>query len=153
MVKKILFILALVLILIQFIRPARNVNTEIITSDDISRTYAIPDDVHTILISKCYDCHSNHTNYPWYFNFQPIAWWLASHIKEAKEELNFSDFNNYTEKRAKHKLEELGEVLDEGTMPLKSYVVLHPNTSITPEDKKIIFAWLESLSIDLKHAH
>jgi hypothetical protein len=153
MVKKIMFVFALILVLIQFIRPGKNQNTELITTDDISRTYSVPDNVHEVLINKCYDCHSNHTNYPWYFHFQPVAWWLASHIKEGKAELNFSEFKNYSEKRATHKLEEIGEVVNDGAMPLRSYSMLHPNTSITEDDKKIIFDWLESMSIDFRKGH
>lgn len=150
MIKKILITLVVVFILIQFIRPAKNINNERITNDDLSNTYATPEAVHHLLITKCYDCHSNHTNYPWYFNFQPVAWWLADHINEGKRELNFSEFKNYGQKKALHKLEEMGEVIKEGSMPLQSYTLLHPETVMSPEEKRLIFDWLKSLSVDTK---
>lgn len=150
MVRKIFLGLAVVLVLIQFIRPSKNENTELITADDISRSYTIPDTVHNLLIKKCYDCHSNHTNYPWYFNFQPVAWWLNDHIREGKSELNFSEFSNYPEKKANHKLEEIGEVVENSSMPLKSYTALHPETVISQEEKKAIYAWLGTFNIEVK---
>jgi hypothetical protein len=147
MVRKILLGIAVVLVLIQFIRPPKNENTELITLDDISRTYNIPDTVHNILVRKCYDCHSNHTNYPWYFYFQPVAWWLNNHIREGKAELNFSEFSDYPETKATHKLEEIGEVVRDASMPLRSYTTLHPETVISDEERQSIYAWLATFNI------
>jgi hypothetical protein len=153
MVKKILLILGAILIIIQFFRPEKNTSPQLITENDISKTVAIPDELHKTFIKKCYDCHSNQTKYPWYFNIQPIAWWLAHHIDEGRGELNFSAFKTYDQKKANHKLEEIGEVIEEGEMPLTSYTLIHTDTNITPEDKQAINAWLASLNIDFKKKH
>jgi hypothetical protein len=153
MVKKILLILGAILIIIQFFRPEKNASPQLITENDISKTVAIPDELHKTFIKKCYDCHSNQTKYPWYFNIQPIAWWLAHHIDEGRGELNFSAFKTYDQKKANHKLEEIGEVIEEGEMPLTSYTLIHTDTNITPEDKQAINAWLASLNIDFKKKH
>ncbi len=147
MAKKIALGFLAVLVIIQFFRPGRNISTEIITDRDISKVHAMPVDVHKLLIAKCYDCHSNNTNYPWYANIQPVAWWLADHVNEGKGELNFSEFASYEKKKADHKLEEVGEVVGDETMPLESYTLLHPETKITAEDKKAILGWLNSIGI------
>jgi hypothetical protein len=151
MAKKIILILLAVLVIIQFIRPERNVSEEIITARDISKVHPIPENVHQILIKKCYDCHSNNTNYPWYINFQPVGWWLAHHIDEGKEELNFSEFSTYDKKKADHKLEEVGEVLEDGSMPLESYTLIHTEAKISAEEKEAINTWLKSLPITFEH--
>jgi hypothetical protein len=153
MVRKILIIVGLAFLLIQFFRPSRNTSPELITSDDISKTYPVPEQVHDMMVKKCYDCHSNHTNYPWYFNIQPVGWWLNYHIREGKGELNFSDFKNYGEKKALHKLEEIGEVTEAEAMPIKAYTILHPSTSLTEEDKNAIYEWLESLNVNFRKQH
>jgi hypothetical protein len=153
LIKKILIALAAILLLIQFFRPERNTGGELITADDISKTLTVPDDVHKLLVSKCYDCHSTTTHYPWYFNIQPVGWWLAHHVEEGKDELNFSAFKTYDQKRAMHKLEELGEVTEEGTMPLSSYTALHPETKLTADDKKLIQDWLRSMNVPEHHEH
>jgi hypothetical protein len=147
MIKKILLGLVIILAVIQFIRPSKNVSAETITANDLSKVHPIPDNVHQIMVKKCYDCHSNNTNYPWYANIQPVGMWLNHHVNEGKDEFNFSEFKTYDEKKANHKLEELGEVLEEGSMPLRSYTILHPETKISDDDKSQIMAWLKSLPI------
>jgi hypothetical protein len=153
LIKKILIALAIILLLIQFFRPERNTGGELITSEDISKSVTVPDNVHKLLISKCYDCHSNTSHYPWYFNIQPVGWWLANHVNEGKGELNFSAFKTYDQKRAMHKLEEVGEVTEEATMPLSSYTLLHPETKLTADDKKVLQDWLKSLNVPEHHEH
>jgi hypothetical protein len=143
--RKIGVLLLLILLVIQFIQPKRNIG-EAVGEKDISKVYTIPADLHQTLIRKCYDCHSNSTQYPWYFFIQPIGWWLAAHVHDGKEELNFSEFKTYDRERAAHKLEELGEVIDEGSMPIKAYTLLHNDTEITNQEAKAIKTWLGSLS-------
>ncbi|MFO7258012.1 MAG: heme-binding domain-containing protein [Bacteroidota bacterium] len=146
MQRKIVFGLLAVLIIIQFIRPARNID-DAPQPGDIANIYALPDGVHDVLKAKCYDCHSNNTTYPWYTNIQPIGWWIDWHIREGKDELNFSTFADYPKERADHKLEEIIEVLEGGTMPLKSYLWMHGDAAVTQEESQRIVAWIASLGI------
>lgn len=145
--KKIGWGILAILVIIQFIRPSKNVSEQLITDNDISKTYAMTDEVHQILIKKCYDCHSNSTVYPWYNNIQPVGWWLAAHVDEGKEELNFSEFKTYPEKKATHKMEELSEAVNEGWMPLDSYLWIHGDAKISEADKTAINAWIKTLPI------
>ena len=98
MLKKILKIifqvLILALIVIQFIRPAKNKSDEV-SKNDISTIYPVPENVLAILKASCYDCHSNNTFYPWYAEIQPVGWWLDNHIKDGKRALTFSEFITY----------------------------------------------------------
>ena len=146
MFKKILIGLLVVLVIIQFFRPEKN-SAEGLSEADISYALSIPSDVHSVLVEKCYDCHSNSTRYPWYFNVQPIAWWMAHHVEEGKEELNFSDFKNFTERRANHKLEEISEMIMEDEMPLPSYTLIHRSAKLTEEEKSAINAWIKSMGL------
>ena len=143
--RKIGLLIVILLGVSQFIQPTKNISENVITENDISKVYAIPQDLHQTLIRKCYDCHSNNTHYPWYFNVQPIGWWLAAHVHDGKEELNFSEFKTYSAKRADHKLEELGEVTEDRSMPIKAYTMFHEGSKITDEDAKAINQWLASL--------
>ena len=104
-IKRIVSILAILLVVVQFIRPERNegnANGE----NDITHFTSVPDDVKQILETSCYDCHSDHTNYPWYTNIQPIGLWMQHHVDEGKQHLNYSQYNTYKPKRQKHKMEE-----------------------------------------------
>src|SRR5687767_11252227 len=132
--RKTLVGILILLVVIQTIQPTRNLSdTE--SPNDISKTFEINDKVYGILTEKCYDCHSNNTRYPWYNYIQPAGWWLAAHIYEGKEHLNFSEFGTYSEKRKSHKLREIYDAVNEGWMPLDTYIWLHKEAKITPEDR------------------
>jgi hypothetical protein len=145
--RKIIILLVVLFIVMQFIQPKKNVSASSPDEGDISKVYSLPDGLHNTLIKKCYDCHSNNTQYPWYFNVQPIGWWLAAHVHDGKEHLNFSEFKSYNPKKANHALEEIGEVIEDKSMPLKAYTLFHKGTEITSEEEKIINTWLASLNI------
>lgn len=149
MLRKILIGLLVVLVIIQFIRPERNVASAM-SANDISTKYTVPDDVNKVLQKACNDCHSNNTVYPWYSNIQPVGWWLQNHVNEGKEELNFSEFASYKNKKAAHKLEEVVELVEEGEMPLESYTIVHKEAKLTNEEKATLVAWAKALHQQIK---
>ena len=138
--KKILIVLLVVFIIIQFFRPEKNVQTTI-SSNDIVAHMAVPTNVQNILYKACYDCHSNTTTYPWYAEVQPAAWWLDDHIKEGKKELNFNEFASFRLRRQFHKLEEITEVIKDKEMPLESYTVIHSDADLTQEERETLISW------------
>ena|SRR3990172_3155891 len=140
--NKILLTTCAVIIAIQFIQPARNKNGQVL-STDISKTVTIPDSVLDILMNACYDCHSNNTNYPWYSNIQPMGWLMANHIKQAKEELNFSEFNSYSHRRQVSKLDGIANSIKDDIMPLSSYKLMHKNANLNKDEKKRIINWAQ----------
>jgi hypothetical protein len=146
MTKKILIGLSLLIVIMQLLQPTKNVS-EGISENDISKAYSVPVEVQQVFSQKCYDCHSNNTTYPWYVHIQPVGWWMASHIDDAKEHLNFSEFKSYPQDRAAHKFEEIVEEITEGSMPLKSYVWLHRDARVTAEETKAIADWVQSLGV------
>lgn len=145
--KKVGLLVLIIFAVIQFTQPKRNEAPQLISENDISKTVNIPVELHQMLVNKCYDCHSNTTQYPWYANIQPLGWWLAAHVHEGKEHLNFSEFKTYPKKRADHKLEEIGEVTEDKSMPLKAYTLIHQGSELTEEEQKAIMTWLSSLGI------
>ncbi|HJW15958.1 MAG TPA: heme-binding domain-containing protein [Flavisolibacter sp.] len=138
--KKIATILVVGLLIIQFIRPGRNRSNKI-SATDIIYTCDIPSNVHQVLKTSCYDCHSNNTNYPWYANIQPFGWLLANHIQEGKKELNFSEFGSYTLRRQKSKLKGIENSIRDGSMPLGSYILMHKEALLSNKEKALLIGW------------
>jgi len=147
--KKIIIALLGVLIFIQFIKPVKN-QSDAVTPNDIFANFQSADSTKQLIQTACYDCHSNNTVYPWYAEIQPLAWWLADHVKEGKSELNFSEFASYKPKKADHKLEEVIEMIQEGEMPLKSYTLIHGNSKLSDVQKTAIITWAEELRSQIK---
>lgn len=150
MKKKILIALVVIFVVIQFFRPEKNISGE--STNDISTKYAMSDSVKAILAVACNDCHSNRTEYPWYSNIQPIAWWMNGHIQHGKQHLNFSDFTSSKISRQNHKFEETIEVLEEGEMPLASYtwLGLHSKANLTDAEKNTLMRWARTQMDTLK---
>lgn len=132
------------LVVIQFIQPERNQSTTKLPTD-ITNVVNVPEDVQSVLAKSCYDCHSNNTVYPWYSHIQPAAWFLADHIKEGKQELNFSEFGSYTAKRQYKKLGEIAEEVEEGEMPISSYTLIHGDAELTTKQKALLVAWVRTM--------
>lgn len=142
--KKVLRIVLIVLIaaflVAQVFRPNR-VNPPV----DPAKALQAPPNVQAILDRSCNDCHSNNTRWPWYTNISPLSWWIADHVKEGRRELNFSEFNGYTERRKGKKLEEICEQVQQGEMPLKNYVPLHPEAKLSDADQQTLCSWTKQL--------
>jgi len=144
MLKKIGILLSIIFIIIQFFRPQKNVSSEISATDFLVVTNA-NDNIATIFKTSCYDCHSNNTQYSWYAEVAPVSWWIAHHVDEAKEELNFSEWNTFSKKRKSKKLKEMVEELEEKEMPLKTYLPLHPEARLTDIERSELIIWIKSL--------
>ena len=135
-------ITVLIFVLIQFIRPEKNViNPKLTTNlnNEVNTTLVVQE----ILSSSCFDCHSNNTNYRWYHNMAPISWIVANHVNEGKNHLNFSEWGKYNKNQKKHILDEIEEVIKKNEMPLKSYLLIHHEKKITNQHKQYLLEWIE----------
>ncbi len=136
--KRIGWILLGFILVMQFFPPAFN-------NPPVTVKFIVPDHIQEILETSCYDCHSNETKYPWYSKIFPGSYLIAHDVNEGREELNFSEWT-YAPKKAKHKLNEIREeAVDESKMPPWFYVALHPEASLSDEEKSALRAWLHSL--------
>jgi len=139
-IKKILLLFLIVFVISQFFGPEKNEEDTTSIESFLTDTNP-PENVKLILKESCYDCHSNFTKYPWYNNITPVNYWMAHHINEAKEELNFSKWNDYSVKKKDHKLDELIENVEEKEMPLPSYTWMHSDAKLSEVQIKSIVEW------------
>ncbi len=138
--KKILLLLLVVFVAMQFISPARNVSGQGLQVD-VTKTIKVPDKVLDILKNACYDCHSNDSRYPWYVNVQPMGWIMANHIKDGKKDLNFSEFRSYSLRKQQSKLKSIATQVKDGEMPILSYTIMHADARLSKEQKELIIDW------------
>ncbi len=143
MIRKILVFLLIALIVIQFIRPARN-NGMAAAPTDITHYVTVPDTVLHLLKHSCYDCHSNHTEYPWYTNINPVGFWMKGHIDDGKRAINFSDLSSFDKRKLDHRLGDISEQVENHEMPLSSYTIIHTSAKLTDGQIELIKAWTDS---------
>lgn len=148
-VGKILAGVVVGLVFIQFFRPEKNIASGVQTNN-IAAEYTTPEEVQTVLVRSCNDCHSNNTVYPWYNNIQPVAWWLNHHVQEGKQHLNFDEFAAYSLRKQYHKLEELDEMIAEGEMPLFSYTLTHRGAILNDAQKQVLIGWTKKIRSDME---
>lgn len=141
-VKKIAVALLVILIAMQFYRPEKNKAEGDYVAAFEAETQPSTE-VKQILKTACYDCHSANTEYPWYNNIAPVSYWLADHIEDGKEHLNFSDWENYDNGKKDHKLEEVIEEVKEGKMPLNEYTWTHADAKLSEEQISALVAWAD----------
>ena len=98
-------------------------------------------EVGNTLARACGDCHSNQTSLPWYGHVAPISWWITSHVREGREELNLSEWTRYSVRQRRDELESICGVISNGRMPPGSYTALHPEASLEAQDKKALCVW------------
>ena len=143
-VKIIALFLLIVFVGIQFI-PTKHNESKVMSKADFMLVNDVPKNIKNKLQVSCYDCHSNNTQYPWYNNIQPIAWFLEDHIKEGKAELNFSEWADYSNRRKKSKLKSIISQIKDDEMPLGSYTLIHRNAIFSETEKQETIQWLTQL--------
>lgn len=129
---------------IQFIPIHRNISTEI-PPTDFMKFYRPPENIEQAIMVSCYDCHSNHTEYPWYSYIQPIGWIIQDDINKGKNQLNFSEWGNYSDRRKRMKLKSIISQIEDNKMPLSSYALTHSEAKLSEKEKIIIVKYISSL--------
>ncbi|MGY8913610.1 MAG: heme-binding domain-containing protein [Flavobacteriales bacterium] len=148
-VKIIALILLVVFVGIQFV-PTEHNQSDIIPKSDFVMVNKPPKNISMILQESCYDCHSNNTDYPWYNKIQPVAWFLEDHIKEAKTELNFNDWNDLSKRRKNSKLKSIINQIEDDDMPLTSYTLIHRDAILSPSEKELVLNYMKQIKDSLQ---
>ena len=141
-VKILLGALVLLFIGIQLL-PDRLPENLPIDGKDITNSGLVTDEVLTVLKTSCFDCHSSQTQFPWYAKVAPSSWLLADHISHGREHLNFSEWEDYSKREKIGKLEDIHDEITSGDMPLKSYIMIHRQARLSPEEISLLTKWTE----------
>lgn len=142
--KTTVIVFLLVFIGVQFAPIQLNKSNATLKTDFI-KTYNPPLEIRNILKVSCYNCHSNNTDYPWYSYIQPAGMFLQSHIDEGKSELNFSEFDDYSSRMKKLKLNSIVNQLEDEEMPLPSYLIIHREAELSTSERELLILFINSL--------
>ncbi len=135
-----------VLILLQFFQPERNI-APLDPELDMLELLVLPEPMTDLIRNACYDCHSNQTVYPWYSRISPVSLYLNKHIVKGKEDLNFSDYGLLDKADKIGAFADFCDVLDAGTMPLQSYMLIHKDARLTQEERENLCNWSEKQAL------
>ena len=133
--RVVLLLLAGVFVVIQFFQPDRS-------NPPVRAEISAPPAVKAVLRRACYDCHSQETVWPWYSYVNPMGWLVGGHVQEGRAHLNFSQWESLNAQKRYHMKQEILEVLEDGSMPLPSYLLLHGDAELTAEDRGVLKRWI-----------
>src|SRR5436190_23063087 len=141
--KWVAIVLIVIFIGIQFVRPGLT-NPPVDESQTIFARLQVPPDVAATFDRSCRDCHSNKTVWPWYTQVAPVSWWLKNHVNEGRRDLNLSEWAKLPADRQDRKLRQICDEVQDGNMPLASYLPMHPGARLSEQDKKTLCAWTDT---------
>jgi hypothetical protein len=108
--------------------------------------------VASLVERACSDCHTNGTDWPWYARVAPGSWVTARHVREGREELNFSTWGDLGVRRQFSKLGEVIDHVESGEMPLRSYTWGHAEARLTDQERQTLVDWAAELRAELRSA-
>lgn len=96
---------------------------------DPELTAQIPEEVSTLLVSSCYDCHST-----------------GARSEDALKAVNFTDWEGYRTSKKVAVLGDICQVLEKGKMPPEKYLDRNPDKKLSDAQKKLICDWTKEVS-------
>jgi hypothetical protein len=84
-----------------------------------------------LFFRACADCHSNETVWPWYSNIPPASLLIQKDTIDGRHHFNVSEWG-----RPKNEGEEAAELLQEGEMPSRMYLLMHPSARLNASEKQ-----------------
>ncbi len=87
----------------------------------------MPDHVKSIVENKCFGCHNT-----------------DSKNEDAKEKLDFKTLNDLNNFKKVGKLRDIADILEEGKMPPKKFLDMHPEKKLTNEETAALTAWVNT---------
>jgi hypothetical protein len=140
LLKRIVLGLAIVFAGMQLVRPDRT-NPPVNAVQSVQAAAKVPPEVDAVLRRSCFDCHSSETRWPWYSGVVPMAWGVANHVKEGRAKFSFSDWGTYPPRKRVAILEKMCDEVREGGMPLREYLWLHRDATLSEADWKSVCDW------------
>ena len=148
-VKKVILALAAFLIVIQFVQPKRT-NPPIVPSRALAAHVRVPEEVQSILMRACGNCHSNQTVWPWYSHIAPISWLITDDVNQGRRHMNLQDWEARIPRHPFDPQRDIcKEVRDKG-MPPFTYRMVHKEARLTPQEIDTLCSWFQSLGTTLK---
>lgn len=100
--------------------------------------------VKPIFQAKCWDCHSSHTRYPFYYRLPGARWLIDRDIRQARKHLDMSlDFPFQSHAGPEKDLDAIREAVEEDEMPPLRYRLGHWRSGLREGERKVILRWVE----------
>jgi cytochrome c len=138
------FATALAIAVLSLVHPWGNLRGASINGRAILAGANAPEEIRNAFALKCGDCHSNNTRWPLYSRVAPTSWLVEHDVHGGREHLNLSSWEKYSTDYRIDLLGKMGTQLRQGKMPLKQYLLLHPEARLSEAERKLIIDWTKT---------
>jgi len=94
-----------------------------------------------VLTAKCADCHSTATHWPLYSRVAPVSWLVERDVMAGRDALDLSKWAEYSSESQVDLLSRIASEARSGEMPLKQYLIVHPDARLTPSEQELVYNW------------
>jgi predicted Fe-S protein YdhL (DUF1289 family) len=92
----------------------------------------------------CQNCHSERTQWPMYSNLPGVSWALEKDVAEARQHMNLSAWNQYSNDKKRDLLARIGAEVRNRQMPPARYTLLHPEARLSDAEIQAIYNWTKA---------
>jgi hypothetical protein len=108
---------------------------------------ALPENLRPVIGRACRDCHTDQTQWPWYSWVPPVSFLIQHDVKKGRAKLDFSTWTNSQPQRPTgNQIEEVCDAVSNGTMPPRSYRLMHPEARLSAQDIAAFCSWADTAS-------
>jgi hypothetical protein len=95
-----------------------------------------------LVVTACYDCHSNQTRSHWYTKMAPMSWLAARDVQRGRAALNFSEWATSGGER------DLAGAVADGNMPPSRYFYfgLHKDAKLSATERDDLIRGLQAIA-------
>jgi len=90
--------------------------------------------------TACYSCHSNEPDRPFYAYVAPMSWLVRRDISQARDELNFSEWD-----RDAGEADDAVDALLDGSMPPRRYTLVHRDAALSDAERRVLVDALRAM--------
>lgn len=95
----------------------------------VKTSFEMPENIKAIVDKSCFGCHNS-----------------ESQNEDAKEDLNFSTFNELSKIKKLGTLKHISEVVEKGEMPPKRFLERFPDKKLSEEETNMLTEWVKKES-------
>lgn len=137
-------VLPLAVAALSMVHPWGNLHAASASGGSMLAGAEAPEDVRGLLARKCGDCHSDGTEWPLYSRVAPASWLVEHDVHEGRDHMNLSRWQGYAVDSRIDLLSKIASQVRDGKMPLRQYVLLHPQARLTDAERKQIQSWAKA---------
>jgi hypothetical protein len=112
----------------------------------------VPTGVMSTLQRACFDCHSDHTRWPWYARLPVASHLIERDVTQGRRQLNWSHWAEYNPFTRVDTLDKVCELASTGKMPPWQYQLVHGDARLSTRDVTELCAWAQQEAARLLEA-